>query len=132
MCKMNALLKAAIEEAWVINEEFIRCKNCTSEELEELLYPITYHIPIWDDMTVIQKRDALNYVYENRHDQHFGHSALCKAIHQATAYYCLQVIKEVIIDGDGEQFFADLDFTWRMTEETAEYLGLSYLDNTNK
>lgn len=118
---MNALLKAAIEEAWAINDEFIHCENCTSEELEELLYSTEYHIPIWDDMTAIQKRDALNYVYKNEHNEDFGHSGCCKAIHQATAYYCLQVIKEC----DDEMFFDDLDFTWRMGEETAKYLGLS-------
>ena len=91
---MNAVIKEAIEFAHEWNDGF---------EVTEVSRPI----PIWDDLTEGQKTEALEYVFKNEHDEDFGHSGCCKAIHQATAYYCVILLTQEV---DEECHFDDLDF----------------------
>ena len=100
---MHRVLTTAIEFTYEWNKMMMECDKemALAEDVD-----MGYRIPIWDDLTVQQKMDALEYVYKNEHDEDFGHSGCCKAIHQATAYYCVKFLKYI----DEEDFFDDLDF----------------------
>lgn len=75
-------------------------------DVEEAVVEVSESIPIWDDLTEGQKLEALEYVFKNEHDEDFGHSGCCKAIHQATAYYCVALLRET----EEDHHFDDLDF----------------------
>tara|TARA_B100000700_G_scaffold110677_1_gene124703 strand:- start:5279 stop:5626 length:348 start_codon:yes stop_codon:yes gene_type:complete len=77
------------------------------------------YIPIWDELTEEQQWEALEYVKKNENNEDFGNSGCCKAIHQATAYYCMVQLLEHSEAGD---YFDDLDF--RMAETLRNNSGI--------
>ena len=113
---MNRVIKAAIEFAREYNYPYDEKYGVA--EVEE-------SIAIWDDLTDGQKFEALEYVFKNEHGEDFGHSGCCKAIHQATAYYCVCLLREV----DSGDHFDDLDFmmaeSTRSNPEIQKLFGIS-------
>jgi len=103
---MHKVITTAIEFTYEWNKMTMEGDTLEWDLVEDV--DTGYRIPIWDDLTVQQKMDALEYVYKNEHDEDFGHSGCCKAIHQATAYYCVKFLQH--IDEDEANFFDDLDF----------------------
>lgn len=69
-------------------------------------FELDHEVPIWDDLTLEQKIEAIQYVVKNENNEDFGHSGCCKAVHQATAYFLVEYFKSL----DSEIFFDDLDF----------------------
>lgn len=113
---MDRVIRAAIEMAHGYNQPYD--EDFGVAEVEE-------SIPIWDDLTDDQKMKALDYVFKNDHGEDFGHSGCCKAIHQATAYYCVCLLREL----DSGDHFDDLDFmmakSTRSNPEVQKLFGIS-------
>ena len=98
---MDPVITTAIEKAYFW---YGQCDGV--EDLEESMPILEESIPIWDYLTDRQQLEAVEYVFKNEHDEDFGHSGCCKAIHQATAYYCVRLLQE----SDSGAYFDDLDF----------------------
>lgn len=76
------------------------------EGFEVALYFLDYELPVWDDLSTEERLEAIRYVKENKNNEDFSHSGLCKPVHQATAFFLVEWLKTQ----ETEYFFDDLDF----------------------
>ena len=113
---MNRVIKTAIEFAHSYNESCVE-DGFGVEKVKE-------SIPVWDNLTDSEKMNALEYVYNNEHDEDFGNSQFCTAIHQAAAYYCVCLLKEQ----EAGDHFDDIDFmmepSTRSNQEIQKLFGI--------
>ena len=61
----------------------------------------------WNELPEQKKYELLKHLKENPNNEDFGHSQLCKPLHQAAAYYCCCRLADSLYEGD---FMDDLDF----------------------
>ena len=89
----------------VINCAYHWIMDLDQEGLVEELNSIS--LPVWDDMTNLEKVQNICYVNENREIEDFGHSELCAREHQATAAFMVEWFRSQDLL---EILFDDLDF----------------------